>query len=43
MLGNKEIFDVIASGTHGSTYGGNPMACITVMETIKIMNENNLV
>lgn len=27
VVGQEEPFNVIASGTHGSTYGGNPMAC----------------
>lgn len=39
VLGTNEVFSVISSGTHGSTYGGNPMACVTVMETLKVMEE----
>ena len=35
LLGTDEVFSVITPGTHGSTYGGNPMACVVMMETLK--------
>ena len=30
-------------GNHGSTFGGNPLACVAVLTTLKIMEEDQLV
>ncbi len=27
LMGKKEVFDEIKPGEHGSTFGGNPLAC----------------
>ena len=35
VLGSNEVFDIIPPGTHGSTYGGNPMACTVAIETVE--------
>lgn len=36
-VSNKLRFlQVIKPGTHGSTYGGNPLACAVAMEAIKV-------
>lgn len=43
VVGTKEIFSVIKAGTHGSTYGGNPMACVAAMETLKVIEEDKMV
>lgn len=42
VLGQSEVFDTIPPGTHGSTYGGNPMACIVAIESIEQTIKNNL-
>lgn len=42
VLANNEIMDVIKPGQHGSTYGGNPMACAVAMEALKIVTEEKL-
>lgn len=43
VLGSEEVFSVVAPGTHGSTYGGNPLACVVMMETLKQMEELKVV
>lgn len=43
VLGKKEIFDLIVPGAHGSTFGGNPLACVTMQESVKVIIEENLV
>jgi len=40
VLGNKEIMDVLTPGTHGSTFGGNPLACAIANASVEvILNE----
>ncbi|MCW8930954.1 MAG: aspartate aminotransferase family protein [Gammaproteobacteria bacterium] len=34
--------EVLVPGTHGSTFGGNPLACAAALATIKTMQEQNL-
>jgi acetylornithine/succinyldiaminopimelate/putrescine aminotransferase len=36
VLGSHEIMMVIGPGEHGSTYGGNPMACAVAMAALKV-------
>jgi 4-aminobutyrate aminotransferase len=36
MVGRAELFDW-AKGAHGSTYGGNPVACAAALATIKLL------
>lgn len=43
VLGTNEVFDCIKPGMHGSTYGGNPLACVTAIESIKVLQEENMV
>ncbi len=42
VMANNEIMDVIKPGQHGSTYGGNPMACAVAMKALKIVREEQL-
>ena len=42
VLGDKKVMDVLKPGTHGSTYGGNPLACKVAMEALKVLKEENL-
>ncbi|KAJ0182343.1 hypothetical protein K1T71_001712 [Dendrolimus kikuchii] len=42
VLANSEVMDVIKPGTHGSTYGGNPLACAVATEAIKVLIEEKL-
>lgn len=36
------FFQVIKPGTHGSTYGGNPLACAVATEAMKVLIEEEL-
>lgn len=42
VLSSKEILGVFRPGDHGSTYGGNPLACAIAREAIKIIVEEKL-
>ncbi len=42
VLANNEIMDVITPGTHGSTYGGNPIACAVATAALKVVNDEKL-
>ncbi len=43
VLTKSEIMDVLTPGTHGSTYGGNPLACAISMEAVNIIFEEDLI
>ncbi|XP_050681975.1 ornithine aminotransferase, mitochondrial isoform X1 [Leptidea sinapis] len=43
VMANNNVMDVITPGTHGSTYGGNPLACAVSTEAIKVLLEEKLV
>jgi ornithine--oxo-acid transaminase len=38
VLANKNIMDVFNPGSHGSTFGGNPLACAISIEALKIID-----
>ncbi len=38
VAANSEIMDVIKPGEHGSTFGGNPLACAIGRSVIKLLN-----
>ena len=42
ILANDEVMLSIKPGEHGSTYGGNPLACMVAMEALKVLVEENL-
>ncbi|KAM3967733.1 ornithine aminotransferase precursor [Aphomia sociella] len=43
VLTSDSIMNVIKPGTHGSTYGGNPLACAVATEAIKVLLEEKMV
>lgn len=43
VLASDEIMLTIKPGQHGSTYGGNPLACAVAMEAVKVLTEEGLV
>ena len=42
VLANNEIMLTIKPGEHGSTYGGNPLACAVAMEALKVLKDEKL-
>ncbi len=42
VLANDEIMLTIQPGEHGSTYGGNPLACAVAMAALKVLKEEEL-
>jgi len=43
VLSNKEVMDVLQPGEHGSTFGGNPLACAVARTALRVLDEENLV
>ena len=43
VLGSKAIMLTIEPGTHGSTYGGNPLGCAVAIRALEIVRDENLV
>ncbi len=42
VLANTEIMDVIRPGNHGSTFGGNPLACAVAIAALEVVKEEGL-
>ncbi|MEO6868186.1 MAG: ornithine--oxo-acid transaminase [Ginsengibacter sp.] len=43
ILASNEVMLTIKPGEHGSTYGGNPLACSVAIESLKVIQDENLV
>ena len=43
VLANNNIMEVMTPGTHGSTFGGNPLASAIGIESLQIIKDENLV
>jgi ornithine--oxo-acid transaminase len=43
VLGNNEVMLTLKPGQHGSTFGGNPLACAVAMESLKVITDEKLV
>ncbi len=43
VLASQEILGVFGPGDHGSTYGGNPLACAVAREALRVLTEENLI
>ncbi|MEZ4527999.1 MAG: ornithine--oxo-acid transaminase [Desulfobacterales bacterium] len=43
VLSNSEVLGVLRPGEHGSTFGGNPLACAVARAAIKVLVEENLI
>ena len=42
FLAKQEVMDIFVPGTHGSTFGGNPLAAAVGMEALNILVEDKL-
>jgi len=42
VLGSHEVLLTIKPGEHGSTYGGNPLACRVAQSALEVLVEENL-
>ncbi len=42
VLSNNEVILTIKPGEHGSTYGGNPLACAVAIEALQVLRDEHL-
>lgn len=43
VLSNSEVMDVLKPGEHGSTFGGNPLACAVARTALRVLVEEGMV
>ena len=43
VLSNTEIMDVLNPGEHGSTFGGNPLACAVARSALKVLIKERMI
>ncbi len=43
VLSNREVLGVLKPGEHGSTFGGNPLACAVARMALKVLVEEGMV
>ena len=43
VLSNKEVLGVFKPGDHGSTFGGNPLACAVARVALRVLFEENMI
>ena len=43
VLSNNEVLGVLRPGEHGSTFGGNPLACAIARTALKVLIEENMI
>ncbi|MCJ7548664.1 MAG: ornithine--oxo-acid transaminase [Anaerolineae bacterium] len=42
VVGNRDVLGLFEPGTHGSTFGGSPLACAVARESLKVLADENL-
>lgn len=42
VLADDNVMECLRPGEHGSTYGGNPLACAVAMEALKVVQDEKL-
>ena len=43
VLSNLEVMDVLKPGEHGSTFGGNPLACAIARMALRVLTEEGMI
>jgi ornithine--oxo-acid transaminase len=43
VLGRKDVMLTVEPGTHGSTYGGNPLGCAVAIRALEIIRDEKMV
>ena len=43
VLSNREVLGVLKPGEHGSTFGGNPLACAVARTALKVLVEEGMI
>ncbi|KAL9098277.1 MAG: hypothetical protein Q9163_006039 [Psora crenata] len=43
VLGSKDVMLTIEPGTHGSTYGGNPLGCAVAIKALELVRDEDMV
>ena len=43
VLSNSEVMNVLQPGEHGSTFGGNPLACAVARTALKVLIEEGMI
>ncbi|PNY24564.1 Ornithine aminotransferase [Tolypocladium capitatum] len=43
VMSSKEVMLVVEPGTHGSTYGGNPLGCAVSIRALELISEENMI
>ncbi|KAL6250610.1 ornithine aminotransferase [Rhinocladiella similis] len=43
VLGRKDVMLTIEPGTHGSTYGGNPLGCAVAIRALEVVREEKMI
>jgi ornithine--oxo-acid transaminase len=42
VLADRDVLGVFQPGDHGSTFGGNPLACAVAREAVRVLIDENL-